>query len=74
MDPVDELILAITLLEPQLQVQLLGQCAAIALHISQRFVAIDVRLALAQKVEVRTVQDINDAAHDGLPLVVQTDG
>jgi hypothetical protein len=43
-----------------------GDLAAIGFDIVKRFVTVDVRLALAEKIEIGTVQDVDDAAHIGL--------
>jgi hypothetical protein len=49
-DPVDDLVLAVALVKAQLQAQLARKRAAVALHVGQGLVSVDVRLALAQQV------------------------
>ena len=48
---------------------LLPGAAAIGLNVRKGFIAIDGRLALSQKVEVGAVQNIDEAAHEGVPVV-----
>ncbi len=55
-DPVDQLVFAVGLAEDEIEPKLSGQRPAIALHIGQRLAAIDLRLALAQQVQVRPVE------------------
>ena len=62
-DPVDDLVLAVRLVESDLEAEFARHRPAVALDVGQRLVAVDVRLALAEQVEVRTVQDVDEAAH-----------
>jgi hypothetical protein len=50
MDPVDDLVFPIALVEAQLEVRFGGQRPAIALQVGQSFVAVDMRLPLPQQV------------------------
>src|SRR4051794_30169122 len=60
-DPVDQLELGVALAELDLELQLGADLAALRLDVGERLVAVDRRLALAEQVEVRPVQDIDDA-------------
>jgi hypothetical protein len=60
-DPVDDLVFAVRLVEADLEVELLAQRPAGILDIGQRLRAVDVRLALAEQVQVRAVEDIDEA-------------
>ncbi len=62
-NPVDDLVLVVALVEAEVERQLPGQGAAVALDIGQGLVAVDVGLAPAEQVEVGAVQHINEAAH-----------
>ena len=64
-DPVDDLAFPVRLQEAD--VMRGGGLAAQRLKIGQRLVAIDVGLALAQQVQVRTVKDIDELRHGGGP-------
>ena len=66
MDPVDDLVFSIGLVEAKFKAVFAGDLAAIGLDIGKRFVTVDMRLAFAEKIEVGTVQYVNDAAHIGL--------
>ena len=44
-----------------------GEPAAVAFHVCERFVPVYMRLPFAQQVQVRSVQDINQAAHADTP-------
>jgi hypothetical protein len=66
-NPIDDLIFAVALVEADFEFQLLRQGPAVALDTRERLMAVDMRLALAQKVQVRSVQDEDDAAHGGCP-------
>lgn len=56
--PVDNLALVVRLQHPDLKTGITCRRAQ-ALHIIQRLVAVDIRLALTEQVQVRTVQDVN---------------
>src|SRR5689334_16568396 len=62
-DPVDYLIFAVALVKDELEVDLLGHRAAVALDVSQRRIAVYFRLPLPEQIEVRTVQHDDQAAH-----------
>ena len=66
-DPVDDLVFAVRLVKAKLESVLRGDLAAIGLDIGKRFVTVDVRLALAEQIEVGTVQHVDDAAHGWRP-------
>jgi hypothetical protein len=50
----------------KLKSELPGDPAAISLDIGKSLVAVDVRLAFAKQIQVRTVQHVDDAAHGWL--------
>ena len=56
-DPVDDLVFAVALVEAEAELQLRRQRAAGGLDVGESLVPVDMRLALAQKIEVRTVED-----------------
>lgn len=60
-NPVDDFISAIALMEPDVVTEFQSNRAAIHFHISKRLMAVDMRLALAKEIEARTVQDLNEA-------------
>ena len=66
-DPVDDLVFAVALVEAEVQAQLGGQRPAVPLHVGQGLVALDVRLPLAQQVQVGAVEYEDEAAHRGFP-------
>lgn len=51
-NPVDDFVLAIALMEPDVVAEFPSNATAISLHIGKRLVAIDMRLTLAEKIEV----------------------
>ena len=63
-DPVDDLVLGVALQETDLQAVLPGDPAAVTLHVRERFAAVDLRLALAEQVQVRAVQHVDGLGHD----------
>src|SRR5215207_1639406 len=67
-DPIDQFILAVALMKAQFQAQLAGQRAAVTFYIGQGLVSVDVRLAPAQQVQVRTVQNKYKTGHVALGL------
>src|SRR5215213_6305918 len=79
-NPIDQFVLAVALVKAQFQAQLAGQRAAVTFYIGQGLVSVDVRLAPAQQVQVRTVQNKYKTAHVALgsdkmatvPLLRQT--
>ena len=62
-DPVDDLVFAVALMEADVEPVLAGYAPAFRLHVGQGLVAVDCGLALAEQVQVRTVQDVDQAAH-----------
>ena len=67
-DPVDDLVFAVGLVEAKFKAVFAGDLAAIGLDIGKRFMAVDMRLALAEEIEVGTVQYVDDAAHGWLRI------
>ena len=65
-NPVDDLVFTVRLMKAELESELSGELAAIGLDIGKRFVAVDVRLALAEQIQVGAVQHVDDAAHGWL--------
>src|SRR5277367_2056664 len=64
---VDDLVFAIALMELDLKPELLADAAAVRLDVGQRLAAVDLRLALAEQIEIGSVQDNNDRAHRASP-------
>jgi hypothetical protein len=62
-DPVDDFIFAVTLVEANLKLQFRGGRHAIVLDVSQRLIAVNMRLAFTQQVEVGAVQHEDGATH-----------
>lgn len=62
-DPVDDLVLTVRLVEAQVQAEFAGERAARRLHVGEGLAAVDVRLALAEQVQVRAVQDVDQTTH-----------
>ena len=77
MDPVDDLVFAVALAELDLEPELGPYAAAVRLDVGQRLAAVNLRLALAEQIEIGAVQDGDDGLtailpsimHDGRPLV-----
>ena len=67
LQPVDHLMLGIGLAKHQPEPSGLSHFAAGALHVSERIAAIDSRLAYAEQVQVRSVQDVDSASHLPFP-------
>ena len=63
MNPFDDLIFAIALMELDLEPELAADAAAIRLDLGERLTAINFRLALPEQVEIGTVQDSDDRVH-----------
>jgi hypothetical protein len=63
MDPANDLVLGIALQEADMQSAGAGGARTVLFDVGQRFMAVDFRLALAEKVEVRTVQDVDLVSH-----------
>ena len=66
-DPVDDLALPVRLQEAEGEAELGGQRGAVALDVGEGLVAVDLRLALAEEVEVRSVEDIDELGHVAPP-------
>ena len=80
-NPIDDFVFAVALMEAQFEPELVRQGAAVPLHVGERFVAVDVRLPLAEQVQVGAVEDENEPrrrdgrrpgrvrglSHDGFP-------
>src|SRR5262249_9599049 len=66
-DPVDDLEFRIALPELDRKVELRRKGSALSLNIGERLVPIDVRLALAEKIQVRTVENVDGATHRTSP-------
>src|SRR5215475_6679411 len=65
-DPVDDLVFTVRLVKAKFKSVLAGDLATVGLNIGESFVPVDVRLPLAQKIEVRSVQYVDDAGHGWL--------
>ena len=74
LDPVDHLVLAVGLPEIEVKTMPAGGGGAQGLHVGQGARAIEMRLPLAQQVQVRTVQHMDPAAHGALPRQTPPDG
>jgi hypothetical protein len=57
-DPVDGLVLAVALVEVQVELQLACDFAAGRLHVGQHLMAVDVRLTLAEQVQIGAVKEV----------------
>src|ERR1700693_515806 len=62
-NPVDDLVFAIALMKLDRKPKLAADPAAVRFDVSQRLAAVDLRLALAEKIEIGTVQDNDDRIH-----------
>jgi hypothetical protein len=67
-DPVDDLVFAVALMELDRELELGAHAPAFGLHVRQGLAAVDLRLALAEQVEIGPVQDDDDSAHALDPL------
>jgi hypothetical protein len=65
-DPVDDLVFAVRLVEAKFKSVLSSDLAAIGLDISKGLVPVNVRLALAEEIKVGTIQYVGDALHGWL--------
>src|SRR5277367_487710 len=63
MNPVDDLVFAIALMKLDRKPKLTADTAAVRFDVGQRLAAIDLRLAHAEQVEIRAVQDHDDRTH-----------
>jgi hypothetical protein len=59
-NPLDDLVFAIALMKLNRKPEAAANAAAVRLHIGQRLAAVDLRLALAEQIEIGTVQDNDD--------------
>ena len=66
-NPVDDFVFAVALAELDFELQFGAGAPARRLDVGQRLMPVDRGLALAEQVEVRPVQDVDDAAHDKRP-------
>src|SRR5580658_380038 len=64
---VDDLVFAIALMELDRKPQLFADAAAVGFNVGQRFMAVNLRLALAEQIEIGTVQDNDDRTHGASP-------
>ena len=62
-DPIDQLMLGVALFEIEAEAKLGRQRPALRLDIRQGLVAVDMRLALAEQIQVRPVEDQNCRSH-----------
>jgi hypothetical protein len=67
-DPVDDLVLGVRLVEADLEPDLGPEPPAVGLDVGERLAPVDLGLALAEQVQVRSVQDIDDAGQRCLQL------
>src|SRR5262249_27423909 len=65
-DPIDDLVFTVRLVKAKFKSVLAGDLATVGLNIGKRFVPVDVRLPLAQKIEVRSVQYVDGVGHGWL--------
>src|ERR1700753_3344297 len=62
-NPIDDFVFTIALMKLDVEFQFGSQRAAVLLDVGQCLTPIDVRLTLAEQVQVRAVQNIDNAAH-----------
>lgn len=67
MQPVNQLAFMIGLPKDDVEPQVTRMCRASLFNLAQGECAVDFRLARAQKIEVRTIEDVNGSGH-GLAL------
>ena len=67
-NPVDELVFAIALMKLDRKPEFLADATAVRFDIGQRLAAVDLRLALAEQVEIGAVQDHDDRTQRDFPL------
>src|SRR4051794_36363182 len=63
-NPVDDFILTIALVEANVEVELLGYLATLVFDVGKGLMAVDMWLTLAQEIEVWTIQDIDKTVHE----------
>ena len=63
MDPVDDLVFPVALMELDRELELRADPPAVRLDIGQRLAAVDLRLALAEQIEIGAVENGDDSAH-----------
>src|ERR1700685_1128863 len=69
---VDDLVFAVALMELDRKPELLADAAAVRLDLGERLAAVNLRLTLAEQIEIGTVQDDDDRAHGASPLNMST--
>src|SRR5271154_246606 len=62
-NPGDDLVFASGLMKFDRKPQFFADAAAVRFDLGQRLAAVDLRLALAEQIEIRAVQDNDDRAH-----------
>ena len=62
-NPVDDLVFAIALMELDRKPEFVADAAAVRLDVGKRLVAVDLGLALAEQIEIGAVQDHDDRIH-----------
>src|SRR5271154_4686695 len=67
MNPVDDLVFAIALMELDRKPELSPDPSAVRLDVGQRLAAVNLWLALAEQVEIGTVQDKHDRVQSASP-------
>ena len=67
-NPVDDLVFAIALMEFDREPKLLADAAAVGFDVGQRLASIDFWLALAEEIEIGAVQDNDDRIQRNFPL------
>src|SRR5260221_5934542 len=65
-DPVDDFVFTVRLMKAKLETKITGDPAAIGLEIGKSLVTVDMGLALADKVQVGSVQHVGNSAHGRL--------
>src|SRR6185295_1555693 len=68
MNPVDDLVFTVRLVEAKFKSVLFGNLAAIGLDIGKSLVTVDVRLAFAEEIEIGTIQYVDDTTHNWLRI------
>ena len=66
-DPVDELMLGVALLEADREAEFAGKRPALRLDVREGLVAVDMRLAFAEQVQIWPVEDQNSRSHCARP-------
>ena len=66
-NPVDDLVFAIALMKLDRKPKFAADAAAVRFDVGQRLAAVDLRLALAEQIEIGAVQDNDDRSSRALP-------